>query len=108
MITAKKKENAILAVLLSFAVFLAIAALSLIMLEDAEATSRSEALRAMEESIIRAAVSAYAYEGVYPENIDYLEENYNLVINKDRYTVYYSRIGDNIMPNIIVTERIRY
>lgn len=105
MITAYKKKRGFPAVLISFAVFAALIAFVLVMLANAEETSRAEALAAVEQSIIRAAVSCYAYEGFYPADIEYLEENYNLVINRDRYIVFYDRTGDNLMPNIIVAER---
>ena len=105
MITSYRKKRGFPAVLISFAVFAALLIFMLVLLANAENTSKAEALAAVEQSIIRAAVSCYAYEGFYPADISYLEENYNLTINRDRYNVFYNRIGDNIMPNIIVSER---
>ena len=105
MITSYRKKRGFPVILISFAVFAALIIFVLVVLANAEKTSKTEALAAVEQSVIRAAVSCYAYEGFYPADLAYLEENYNLVINRDRYNVYYDRIGDNILPNIIVTER---
>lgn len=73
------------------------------MVNSARSTSDDEALRAVRENINRAVVSCYAYEGMYPDSLEYLEENYSLVINKDKYFVYYEKIANNLMPNIIIT-----
>ncbi len=55
-----------------------------------------------EEAIRRAAVSCYSIEGVYPQQIDYLEEHYGLSIDTDKFSVEYQAIGDNILPTVIV------
>lgn len=44
----------------------------------------------------------YAIEGQYPESVAYLEENYGLRIDHDRYIVHYDIFADNIMPEITV------
>ncbi|MCL2018854.1 MAG: hypothetical protein FWG70_03750 [Oscillospiraceae bacterium] len=105
MITKNKSKSAIPAVIITVAVFVSFAAFVLIMLNNAVETSGEEALRAARDSVMRAVASCYAYEGMYPNSIEYLEENYNLVINRSKYIVFYDKIADNLLPNIIVTER---
>ena len=75
------------------------------MLKNASDTSSDEALKTVRDNVIRAAVSCYAYEGFYPNSIEYLTDNYMLIVDTDRYHVYYDKIADNLMPNIIVTRR---
>lgn len=58
----------------------------------------------LESALARAAVACYAAEGVYPPNIQYLEENYGVQINKELYTVKYEVIASNLMPDITVLE----
>ncbi|MCL1866777.1 MAG: hypothetical protein FWF82_05150 [Oscillospiraceae bacterium] len=101
----KRKSNisAAVAMLLVFAVFVGFV---FVMLNNASKTSSEEALRAAEASVVRAVVSCYAFEGFYPDNIDYLVEHYNLVIDRDKYLIYYGKSAENIMPNVIVTERV--
>jgi hypothetical protein len=105
MITIKKRKSNIHAVAVTAAVFVAFVVFLVVMLNNASALTGEEALQAVTDSVIRAAVSCFAYEGFYPDSLDYLTENYNLRIDFDRYFVYYSRIAENLMPNIIVTER---
>jgi len=106
MITSrKKKRGALTAIIVSITTFAAIAAFVIVMLDRADAATKDEALKAARDSVIRAAVSCYAYEGVYPESVDYLIEHYNLIINPDKYIIFYNKIADNLTPNIIVTER---
>ena len=101
----KRKSNisAIAATLSVFAVFIGFV---FFMLNSASKTSEEEALHAAEAAVLRAVVSCYAFEGFYPDNIDYLTEHYSLVIDRDKYLIFYDKIAENIMPNIIVTKRI--
>ena len=53
---------------------------------------------------MKAAINCYAIEGFYPADIDYLKDNYGLIID-DRYNVFYEVQASNIMPNISVNRR---
>jgi hypothetical protein len=66
---------------------------------------QAESLKQLDSSIRKATLTCYATEGVYPPTIDYLEENYGIQIDKERYTVFYVIFGDNIMPDITVMEK---
>lgn len=58
----------------------------------------------LENSLKRAAVACYAAEGVYPPNVQYLEDRYGIQINSDLYIVKYEVIASNLMPDITVLE----
>ena len=64
----------------------------------------AEDLRQLEEALRRGCVACYAAEGIYPPDLDYLKEYYGLQIDETRYTVYYSAIAENLMPDITVLE----
>lgn len=65
-----------------------------------EADARgAETLR---DAIRRASVQCYAIEGRYPPNVEYLEENYGIQIDRNRYDVFYSGFASNFMPDITV------
>ena len=64
-----------------------------------------ESQRQLEDSLRRAAVACYAVEGIYPPNLEYLEEHYGLQIDRDRYVIYYDIFGSNLMPDITVLEK---
>src|SRR5215510_12668816 len=104
MITATKKKSVFPALVISIVTFGIIAVFVLVMLNNAMKTSGDEALKTARNSVIRAAVSCYAYEGRYPDSLEYLEENYSLIIDKKRYIVHYEKIADNLMPSVIVKE----
>lgn len=57
------------------------------------------------QSVKRAAVECYAIEGAYPSDVEYLEENYGIVIDHDKYYVEMDGFASNIMPDIEVYER---
>ena len=60
----------------------------------------------LESALTRAAVACYAVEGAYPPNVQYLEDNYGIQINKTLYTVKYEVIASNLMPDITVMRRL--
>lgn len=70
-------------------------------------SARFEAERAysLKEAVERAARQCYAVEGVYPRTLEYLEEHYGLLINRDRYIVSYDCSGSNVMPYVMVLNR---
>lgn len=60
--------------------------------------------RQLEETLRRGCVACYATEGIYPPDLEYLKEHYGLQVDEERYTVHYSAIAENLMPDITVLE----
>ena len=58
----------------------------------------------LKTALTRAAVACYAAEGIYPPDIQYLEDHYGIQINKELYTVKYVIFASNLMPDITVLE----
>jgi hypothetical protein len=56
----------------------------------------------LEDAVRRSAVQCYALEGAFPTNLNYLEENYGLIIDHTNYVVYYEQMGGNLIPQIRV------
>jgi len=52
-------------------------------------------------------VQCYAIEGRYPPSVAYLEENYGVKIDRERFDVFYEGFASNIMPSITVNSRVR-
>ena len=59
----------------------------------------------LKDAIVKAVVMCYAGEGFYPPSLSYIEEHYNVKIDRTRYLVWYDVFAPNIMPNIQVIER---
>lgn len=64
-----------------------------------------DARSSLEKAIERDIIHCYALEGVYPPSVEYMEENYGLNYNHDRFIVNYERVGSNVMPTYIIIER---
>ena len=67
--------------------------------------SSDEGRRQLEESIRRTAAACYAAEGIYPPTVEYMEENYGLQVDEERYAVDYRVFASNLMPDFTVLER---
>ena len=63
---------------------------------------QSDQAQFLSDAVRRSAVQCYSLEGRFPENVSYLEVNYGLIIDRERYAVYYESMGDNILPQIRV------
>lgn len=61
-----------------------------------------EGAETLRNGIRRASVQCYAIEGRYPPSVQYLEENYGIQIDRNRYNVFYDGFASNIMPEISI------
>jgi hypothetical protein len=59
----------------------------------------------VEEIVKRYVVQCYASEGGYPPDLEYLAENYGLMLNEENYFYFYSAHGANLAPEIRVFAR---
>jgi hypothetical protein len=73
-------------------------------LDGLDSGRSAEDLKQLEQALRRGCVACYAAEGIYPPNLEYLEEYYGLQIDETRYTVHYSAFAENLMPDITVLE----
>lgn len=73
-------------------------------LDSLDQGREAESVRQLEQTLRRGCVACYAAEGIYPPNLEYLEEYYGLQIDETRYTVHYSAFAENLMPDITVLE----
>ena len=62
-------------------------------------------LQIVRDAVKNAALSCYAVEGTYPEDLKYLREHYHLSYNEEKYHVFYEPLASNLMPSIKVAER---
>ena len=62
-------------------------------------------LQFVRDAVKNAALTCSAVAGMYPDDLTYLREHYNLSYNEERYHVFYEPIASNLMPSIKVAER---
>ncbi|HHU22304.1 MAG TPA: hypothetical protein GXZ52_02645 [Clostridiales bacterium] len=85
--------------------FAALAVVFVFSVDKAARAHKRETVGQLEESIRRAAMVCYALEGRYPESLSYLKGNYGIMIDEEKFTVYYDIFASNIMPEIFVVEK---
>ena len=66
---------------------------------------RAQELALLTEQVRQAAISCYASEGRYPQELAYLMEHYGLVYDETRYSVWYDAFASNVIPDISVSLR---
>jgi len=59
----------------------------------------------IQAAILSAAVQCYALEGSYPPDLDYLVDNYGLILDREVYFILYEIQGSNMIPNVAVIKR---
>ena len=70
--------------------------------DNAERKSNEESYKTLSDAIMRSAVQCYAIEGFYPPDINYLENNYGLLVDHNKYFVSYNVFASNIIPDVQV------
>lgn len=58
----------------------------------------------LEDALHRASIQCYAIEGRYPPSVQYLEDHYGIVVDHERYAVFYDGFASNLMPDITVID----
>lgn len=71
---------------------------------NVSSASDAESRQILQDAVLRAVVQCYAIEGMYPPDIRYLEDNYGLVYDHDRFIVHYEVFAGNILPDITVID----
>nr|WP_312576769.1 hypothetical protein [Sedimentibacter sp.] len=69
---------------------------------NAERGANEEKYDILKDALGRSIVQCYAIEGFYPPNVEYLEKNYGLIVNHDKYIISYNVFASNIMPEFDV------
>jgi len=73
-------------------------------IKNVASASDEESLKILQDAVLRATVQCYAIEGMYPPDVKYLEDNYGIVYDHDRYIVHYEVFAGNILPDITVID----
>ncbi|MBP3410596.1 MAG: hypothetical protein J6J78_01035 [Clostridia bacterium] len=99
----KSRRRGIVRALAVTLVVFAILLSGAILLLDYIGNASDEAQIAMVRDAVRSAVTTcYAVEGAYPRDISYLEENYGLAYDHERFFITYDAFASNIFPDILV------
>ncbi len=81
---------------------LALAVVLISRIDTVQGTAETEIVR---DAVKNAALTCYAVEGAYPNDVEYLREHYRLAYDEERYLITYDAFASNMLPDIWVTER---
>ena len=87
------------------AAFVALIVGFLILISAITTTSDSQETQLVYDAVKNAALTCYAADGSYPENLQYLRDHYKLAYNQEKFVVEYDAFASNLMPTINVLER---
>ena len=87
------------------AFFLALIAAFVLLVNGITVKGGNQEISMVRDAVKNAALTCYAVEGMYPADLQYLRDHYQLSYNEERYIVYYEAFASNLMPYIRVAER---
>ena len=65
-------------------------------------TTLNKQKESLENALNRNIIHCYAVEGFYPPSLEYIEEHYGLIYDKDTFFVDYQPIGSNMRPDVTI------
>ncbi|QUC68460.1 hypothetical protein [Aristaeella hokkaidonensis] len=89
----------------SIAIFIVLILSFVLLINSITTKNNGRELQIVRDAVKNAALTCYAVEGVYPDDLDYLREHYHLSYNEEKYHVFYEPLASNLMPSIKVAER---
>lgn len=69
---------------------------------------QEKSTNSIEEAVRKTSLECYALEGSFPPSIEYLKDNYGLIVNNDAYFYHYQANGSNMPPDIRVIKKWKY
>lgn len=100
----KQKSHSGIKTILAICVFVAIIVVFFCGINSLSSTTDSKEKESLENALSRSITYCYATEGYYPENLDYIKDNYGLMYDESKYFVDYHVIGSNIYPDVTIIE----
>lgn len=86
----------------AFAVVLILVVVLIGRIESAHDRAETEIVR---DAVKNAALTCYAVEGAYPDDLEYLKDHYHLAYDEERYFITYEAFASNRIPDIWVSEK---
>ncbi len=100
----KKINLSLISIIVSLLVIAAIVVVIFVGFDQKELTDRQTQL--VRDSVVSCVVQCYALEGRYPDDLTYLQKNYGLQLDTDRYIYHYDKFASNILPDVQVFARL--
>ena len=91
--------------IIKLVIIAAVLVLAVMLVNRLDTSHGNEETEIVRNAIKNAALTCYAVEGAYPEDVEYLREHYQLAYDEERYFVTYEAFAPNVIPSIYITER---
>lgn len=101
----KIAKNSGLGIRISIALFVLLFVFFLYMLGNISKETLDRQEKSLNTAINRSIVSCYCVEGTYPPSLEYIEEHYGLIYDKDTFFVDYQIFGSNIYPDVTILRK---
>lgn len=102
----KRINLSLISLIVSVLIIAAVAAVVFLNFDESRQKQRQTDLT--ENSVMRTVAQCYALEGKYPDNLEYLQQNYGLQLDNERYIYHYEKFASNILPDIRVFEKSKW
>ncbi len=100
----KTKQRSGLRTALAIVIFLVIIAIFYCAINSLSSSTEDKERESLENALSNSITYCYATEGAYPESLEFIEKNYGLTYDENKYFIDYRVMGANIMPEFTVVE----
>jgi len=101
----KKGDSFLRGILITLIVFALLFSGGVMLLKRVDRVTADAETEMVRSAVHAAALTCYAVEGAYPQDLDYLQKHYGLAYDDEIYLVAYDAFASNIMPDIMVMVR---
>lgn len=98
----KKMSLSFVSMLVCLAVMAALVLLVVINIKEYGSSYNERRLDEIRNTVLSSVSQCYALEGAYPPDLQYLEDNYGLIMDKSLYIYHYEMFASNIFPDVKV------
>ncbi len=99
-----KRNNEAKSIIISAALFIVIIVAFLLVVSKLSKGSVDEQQETLYAAIDRGMVQCYVTEGRYPQDFEYLKDNYGIIFDEDRFRVDYFVYASNMKPLVTVIQ----
>jgi hypothetical protein len=105
MLFSVQKEKRKLSFLFPLFLLILVLLIFIVACRSVNSTNSVQEKAILGNALDRSITQCYALEGSYPPSLSYLEDNYGLTYDHQRYFIDYQYIGDNLRPDTTIIER---
>ncbi len=98
----KKPSLSIITIMVSLAAIAIVAVFVLLSMRSFGQQHEGRKVGQVRDAVLSYIAQCYALEGAYPPNLQYLEDNYGLIMDTGRYIYHYDMFASNMFPDVKV------